>query len=74
MEGQSLGAGGDGQDRGEGGGGEAKKRKKSQKNHKRDVGNGADLDERRKYVDKSIGSVDVNPEDLENIKEAGREA
>ena len=55
--------------------GEAKKRKKPQKSYKRDVENGGDLGARRKKRrQKSIGSVDFDPEHLEKIKELGREA
>ena len=55
--------------------GEAKKNKKPRKSHKRNVGNKADLSGGQKYVDTSISSVDdANPEDLENKKQAGREA
>ena len=50
------------------GGGEAKKSKKPQKSYRRDVENGGDLGgKRKKRRQESIGSVDVDPEDLENI-------
>ena len=50
-----------------------KKRKKHQESYRRDVGNGGDLGGRRRKLRKeSIGQVDVNPEDLENRKKAGK--
>ena len=53
------------------GGGEAKKRKKPQKRYRLDVENGGDLmsGKRKKRRQKSIGSVDVDPENLEDRKE-----
>ena len=51
------------------GGEEAKKRKKPQKSCRRDVGNRGE-----KRRQESVGSVDVNPEDLEKRSEAGRKA
>ena len=57
------------------GGSEAKKRTKSHKRYRRDVGNWGDLGGRRKKRgQKVISSVDVDPKDLENRKEARREA
>ena len=57
------------------GGGEAKKRKIKQNGYRRGAENGGDLDGRRKKRRQEvIGSLDVDPEDLENRKEAGREA
>ena len=45
------------------GGGEAKKRKQPMKNYRRDVENGGDSGGRRKKnADKSVGSVDADPE------------
>ena len=63
------------------GGREAKKHKKPQKRYGRDVGNGGESGEwRKKRRQESIGSVDIDPkdlnidpEDLENRKEAERE-
>ena len=56
-------------------GGEAKKRKDLQKSYIRDVENGGDSGGRRKKRKKgSIGSVDVDPEDIENRKKVGTKA
>ena len=64
---QSPGTGGEGQDRG--GRKRVKEAQEPQKSYRRDVENGGDLSERRKKRRKEIiGSVDVNPEDLNNIK------
>ena len=42
---------------------------------RRDVGNGEDLGAKReKHRQESVGSVAADPDSLENIKEAGREA
>ena len=55
--------------------GPANKRKKPQKRYRRDVENGGELGERRKQRRQEIiGSEDVDPEDLDNRKEAGKEA
>ena len=46
-----------------------------QKSSRRDVGNEEDLGGRRKKRRReSIGSVDIDPEDVENRKKAGRKA
>ena len=62
---------------GEGGRG-VKKRKKPEKSYRRDVENGGDLGGRRNQRrQESAGSIDVDPEDLENSirkVEAEREA
>ena len=50
------------------GGEEAKKRKKPQEIYRRDVENGGDLGGKRKECrQESIGSIDVDPEALDNI-------
>ena len=57
------------------GGGEAKKRKKTQKSDRLDGEDKIDLGGRRKTRrQESAGLVNVDPEDLYNRKEAGREA
>ena len=62
-------------DRIEEGEGVAKKRKKPHNSCRRDVGNGEDLGgNRKKRRQESIGSVATDPGNLENSKEAGREA
>ena len=54
------------------GGREAKKRKKPHKSCRRHVGNGGDLGGKRKIRRKErVGPVAVNPDNLENNKEAG---
>ena len=73
MEGQSLGTEGDGQGRGG--------RRRGEVRSARNPGRGINVVletrqtwvEDEKNVDKSIFSVDVNPEHLENRKEARRE-
>ena len=53
------------------GGGETKKRKKPHKSYRRDVGNGGDLDGKRKTRRKErAGPVPANPDNLKNSKEA----
>ena len=52
-----------------------KKHKKTPQSYRRDVENGGDLGRRRKKrKQESIGSVDVDLQNLDNIKEAAREA
>ena len=52
--------------------GGANKRKTLQKSYKRDVENGEDLDgKRRKRGQGSVGSVNVDPDDLENERNQG---
>ena len=54
---------------------EAKKCKKPHKSCRRDVGSGGDLDEKgKKPRQESVDSVAAEPDNLENGKEAGREA
>ena len=51
---------------------EAKKRKKPQNSCRRRAGNGGDTDGKRKKCRKErVGSVPVNPDNLESNKEAG---
>ena len=53
------------------GGGEAKKRKNPHKSCRRDVGNGGDLDGKRKKRRKErAGPVSANPDNIKNNKEA----
>ena len=55
--------------------GEGKKRKKPHKSYIRDVGNRRDLGvKRKKHRQKRVDSVAANPDNLDNSKEAGREA
>ena len=57
------------------GGGETKKRKKPRKSSRRDVGNGGDLSIKRKSSrQERVRSVATDPDNLENSREAGREA
>ena len=57
------------------GGEEAQNCKKQHKSCRRSVGNGGDLGgKRRKRKHESVGSVAADPDYLENINEAGREA
>ena len=64
---------GDGDEDGIGeGGGEAKKRKTLHKSYRRHVGNGGDLDGKRKtHRQERVDSVAANSKNLENSKEAG---
>ena len=56
------------------GGGEAKKRKKSYKSCRRDVGNGGDLGgKRNKRRQERVRSIAFDPDNLENRNGTGRE-
>ena len=55
------------------GGGEAKKRKKPHKTFRGDVENmGGSGGKGKKYRQERVGSVAADPDNIENIKEAGR--
>ena len=55
------------------GGGEAKKRKKPHKRFRRDVENmGGSRGKGNKCRQERVGSVAADPDNIENIKEAGR--
>ena len=67
---------GDGNEYGIGEGGRvAKRRKNRHKSCRSDVRNGGDLvGKRKKRRQERVGSVAVDPDNLDNVKEAGREA